>query len=84
VRASLETLKKSTRQIRVVYPETVPQTFPLPGLLRVDRNSHQAVLTVSAFDESMPATLRGHGAESVEVIDLSLEEIFVETVKGGA
>jgi len=31
----------------------------------------------------MPEKLRGDGAESVEVIDLSLEEIFVETVKGG-
>ena len=30
----------------------------------------------------MDEALRNSGAETVEVLDLSLEEIFVETVKG--
>ena len=82
VRAPLDRLKDSTRKLRAVYPVSVPETFPLPDIVRVERNSHQVLLTVSGFDASMPAALRDHGAESVEVIDLSLEEIFVETVKG--
>jgi ABC-2 type transport system ATP-binding protein len=83
VRASLEGLKAATKKLRAIYPERIPDTFPLDGLLRVERNHHQALLTVTSFDEGMPEKLRVGGAESVEVIDLSLEEIFVETVKGG-
>jgi ABC-2 type transport system ATP-binding protein len=82
VRASLEQLKANTRKLRAVYAERVPDSFPIPNLLRVERNSHQVLLTVNAFDPAMPSALRDAGAESVEVIDLSLEEIFVETVKG--
>jgi ABC-2 type transport system ATP-binding protein len=84
VRSSLESLKAATKKLRAIYPERIPDAFSLDGLLRVERNHHQALLTVTRFDESMPEKLRAGGAESVEVIDLSLEEIFVETVKGGA
>ncbi len=82
VRASLEQLKAQVKKIRAVYPDQVPQAFPLPDLLRVDRNTHQVLLTVAAYRPDFPEALRNAGAESVEVIDLSLEEIFVETVKG--
>jgi len=83
-RASLERLKHDTRKLRAVYPERVPDSFPVPALVRVERNHHEALLTVSAYEPSIPAALREQGAETVEVIDLSLEEIFVETVKGAA
>src|SRR6266850_2533883 len=83
MRASLERVKSDTKKLRAIYPEKIPESFPIDGLLRVERNHHQALLTVARFDGSMPDKLRGAGAESVEVIDLSLEEIFVETVKGG-
>ena len=80
--SNLEQLKAQVKRIRAVYPDQVPQAFPLPDLLRVDRNAHQALLTVAAYRPDFPEALRSAGAESVEVIDLSLEEIFVETVKG--
>ena len=83
LRSSLDDLKAGWKKLRVVYPQTIPAGFPLPALVRAERNSHQALLTVEAFDTAMPGTLMSAGAESVEVIDLSLEEIFVETVKGG-
>ncbi len=82
LRASLEQLKAQVKRIRAIYPDQVPQAFPLPDLLRVDRNTHQVLLTVAAYRPDFPEALRSAGAESVEVIDLSLEEIFVETVKG--
>jgi len=83
VRDGLEKLKRNTRKLRAVYPGPVPESLTLPGLVRLERNAHHATLTVTGFDESIRAALLGTGAESVEVIDLSLEEIFVETVKGG-
>ena len=62
----------------------MPESFDLEGLVRVSRDTHQVLLTVEGFEPAMPELLRQAGAESVEVIDLSLEEIFVEAVKGGA
>lgn len=83
-RAALDDLKTSTRRLRAVYPQAPPDTFPVPGLLRAERSNHHVTLTVNGFTDALPATLRAGGAESVEVIDMSLEEIFIETVKGGA
>ncbi len=80
---SLEELKSSVKKLRAVYPDAVPESFPVPGLIRTVRNAHQALLTVSRCTDDLVAELKGSGAESVEVIDLSLEEIFVESVKGG-
>jgi ABC-2 type transport system ATP-binding protein len=84
LRDSLETLKQRTKKLRAVYPEAVPDSFELEGLMRVARDTHQVLLTVQGFEPAMPERLRQAGAESVEVIDLSLEEIFVEAVKGGS
>ena len=84
LRATLESVKARVKKLRAVYPEQVPETFPVPDLLRVQRNAHQAVLTVAEYRPDLPAALRQAGAESVEVVDLSLEEIFVETVKAVA
>ncbi len=82
VRSSLEGIKRDFKKLRVVYPNVVPEVFPFDGIVRAESNHHQALLTVAKYDPSMDDALMGNGAESVEVLDLSLEEIFVETVKG--
>jgi ABC-2 type transport system ATP-binding protein len=84
VRDSLERLKQRTKKLRAVYPDALPESFDLEGLVRVSRDTHQVLLTVQEFEPAMPELLRQAGAASVEVIDLSLEEIFVEAVKGGS
>jgi len=81
--APLERLKEQTRRLRAVYPDGPPGEFAMPGLLRVERAQHQAVLTLSGCGPATVEQVRGTGAETVEVLDLSLEEIFVETVRGG-
>jgi len=83
MRASLEQLKLDFKKIRAVYPGVVPDLFPIDSIVRTELEAHQALLTVSSYDPVMDAALRDAGAETVEVLDLSLEEIFVETVKGG-
>jgi ABC-2 type transport system ATP-binding protein len=82
LRGSLEQVKHDFKKLRVVYPSVVPQSFPFNGIVRAETNHHQALLTVAKYDPSMDDSLLGNGAESVEVLDVSLEEIFVETVKG--
>jgi ABC-2 type transport system ATP-binding protein len=83
MRASLEQLKLDFKKIRAVYPDVVPTTFPIEGVVRTELDTHQALITVSSYDPTMEAALHEAGAESTEVLDLSLEEVFVETVKGG-
>ena len=61
----------------------MPEQISLPGMIRAVVNTHHATLTVTGYHEGLEADVMATGAESVEVIDLSLEEIFVETVKGG-
>ena len=82
--APLEEIKKSTVKLRVVYPDVVPASVPLENLIRVERGAHHLSLTVSAYTPEMARRLMISGAESIEVMALSLEEIFVETAKGAA
>jgi len=82
LRDSLERLKASTKKLRVVYPDRLPERIELPGLLRVVRDTHQALVTVGGYHDGLAEQLRRGGAESVEAVDLSLEEIFVEAVQG--
>ncbi len=84
LRDSLERLKQQTKKLRAVYPDALPEKVHLPGLLRTVRNEHQVLFTVQGYEAKLHEELRRSGAESIEVIDLSLEEIFVDAVKGGA
>jgi ABC-2 type transport system ATP-binding protein len=79
----LERLKAGTRTMQVVYPGAPPTRLDLPGLLRCERGAHHLSLTVSGYEPRLAEAVRATGALSVEVQDLSLEEIFVATVKGG-
>jgi ABC-2 type transport system ATP-binding protein len=81
--APLDAVKEGCKKVRAVYPDSPPASFPLEGLLHAERNAHQAVLTVARYDPGMPTRLREAGAASVEVLDLSLEEIFVALTRGG-
>jgi len=81
--APLERLKTETRKVRAIYPGAPPERFALSGLIKVEREPHQALLTVSGCSAAKVEEVRGTGAEAVEVLDMSLEEIFIETVKGG-
>ena len=79
---SLESVKTDFKKLRVIYPNVVPDVFPVEGIVRAESDHHQALLTVRKYDPAMDDALMGAGAEAVEILDLSLEEIFVEMVKG--
>ena len=84
LRGTLEKVKNDFKKLRAIYPNVVPDEFPIDSIVRAERDTHQALLTVARYEPAMDESLRSAGAETVEVIDLSLEEIFVETVKAGA
>jgi ABC-2 type transport system ATP-binding protein len=79
----LERLKTGTRTMQAIYPGEPPARVALPGLLRCERGPHSLSLTVSGYEPRLRDAVRDTGALSVDVQDMSLEEIFVATVKRG-
>lgn len=80
----LEEMKAQTKRIRLVFPSGCPEVVQAPGLLSVQKNGRETLLTVQGFSDATLRTLEvQYTPQTIEVHDLSLEDIFVETVKGG-
>ncbi|NKB89227.1 MAG: ATP-binding cassette domain-containing protein [Acidobacteria bacterium] len=86
VRDSLEALKRSRRRLRAVFSgDSAPAAEHLPVRL-VESRPHFRDFTARRFDAGLVAGLRDAGFDSVEVIDMDLEDIFVDEIgrAGGA
>jgi ABC-2 type transport system ATP-binding protein len=79
----LDELKARVKRIRLVFPEGCPDSLNVDGLLSLRRNGREALLTVEGFCQATESALAAYSPQSVEVIDLPLEDIFVELVGGG-
>ena len=78
---TLASLKGRVRQLRLRFGESVPEQINGEGILSAKQHDHEWVVTVSNFDDQTPGTLKEQlGAKGVEVVDLGLEEVFVELV----
>ena len=78
---SVDSLKGRVKQLRLRFDGLVPDEVAVDGLLRTTRDEHEWVVSVSDFADEMPAALKQEtGAADVEVVHLSLEDIFVELV----
>ena len=78
---SVDSLKGRVKQLRLRFDGLVPDEVAVDGLLRATRDEHEWVVSVSDFADEMPAALKQEtGAADVEVVHLSLEDIFVELV----
>jgi hypothetical protein len=53
----------------------------MPGLLMVENGRHEQVLTVRNWGDEMVRALGERGVSNPEVLPISLEDIFVETVR---
>ena len=53
----------------------------VPGLLAVENGRHEQILTVQGFGEETMRALAERGVASPEVLPISLEDIFVDTVR---
>ncbi|MBI3921926.1 MAG: ABC transporter ATP-binding protein [Armatimonadetes bacterium] len=80
----LESLKTQMKRLRLIFPSGCPDTVEIPGLLSTQKNGRETLLTVQGFSDATLRTLEEeYTPQTIEVHDLSLEDIFVETVKGG-
>lgn len=78
----LEALKESVKMLRLRLPEGVTEIPAGPGVLDRRQSGRDWLATVQDFRPDAARNSLPPGAQILEVIDLSLEEIFVALLKG--
>ncbi len=82
VTSSVDELKSSHKRVRYATNGTRPDVAGLPGLLAIENGRHEQILTLSQWNEEMLGVLGERGIAEPEVLSMSLEEIFVDSVRG--
>jgi ABC-2 type transport system ATP-binding protein len=81
VAGALDDLRESYRRIQLVFDGDAPETvFRAPGVERVRRKGRVLTVLSSAGAEKVLDEARSLGPVSVEVVPVTLKEIFLETV----
>jgi ABC-2 type transport system ATP-binding protein len=79
--SSVEEVKASYKRVRYATNGARPELSGVPGLLGVENGRHEQVLTVQGFGDETISALAERGVRSPEVLPISLEDIFVNTVR---
>ena len=85
VSGTLDNLRERYRRIQLVFDADAPETrFLAPGIERVRRQGRVLTVLSSAGSERIVAEARALNPVSVDVVPVTLKEIFLETVVGEA
>jgi ABC-2 type transport system ATP-binding protein len=79
--SSIEEIKSSYKRVRYATNGRRPEVAGVPGVLAVENGRHEQVLTVHDFGDETMHALAECGVASPEVLPISLEDIFVNTVR---
>jgi len=79
--ATVEELKKEYKRVRFSTNGNAPDLSGMPGILAVARGRHEQILTIRNFGEENLKWLATLGIKDPELMPMSLEEIFVDTVR---
>ena len=83
VSGALEDLREAYRRIQLVFDGDAPESsFRSPGVLRVERRGRVLTVLCNSGTDRIAAEARAIGAASIEIMPVSLKEIFLETVNG--
>ncbi len=74
----LDELKDGVKRLQIESRHKLPSSFAVPGALRCNVEGSNATVSVSNFDEQLLDNVRKTWDADVSVVDLNLEEIFVE------
>ena len=81
VTGGLDDLRERYRRIQCVFDGDAPDAaFKAPGVVRVRRGGRVLTVLSSAGEEGIVAEARAMNARSVDVMPVTLKEIFLETV----
>lgn len=75
---SMDELKESVKSLTLRTERKLPANLVLPGLLKCETHDNHAVLTMKGVTTDRIRSLENDYAATVEVRDLTLEDIFVE------
>jgi len=79
--SSTEALHQRMKRARLVFENQVPPGFSFEGALAVRSSGRECLVTVQDFDsERTPKALAQTGAASVQIEEMTLEDIFVDWV----
>ncbi|HEX8686098.1 MAG TPA: ABC transporter ATP-binding protein [Pyrinomonadaceae bacterium] len=79
--STIDEIKSSYKRVRYATNGTRPEVAGVPGVLMVENGRHEQVLTVHGFGDETLALLGERGVRNPEVLPISLEDIFVNTVR---
>lgn len=74
----LDRLKERVKRLHITSRETLPAEFAIPGALRQERNGSEARVSVRDVSNELVEHIADRWSVSVDVEDLSLEDIFLE------
>jgi len=78
---ALDDLRESFRRVQIVFDRDAPETaWPMPGVLRVRRQGRVLSITSAGGAEAVLAHARALDAVSVDVMPVSLKDMFLEVV----
>jgi ABC-2 type transport system ATP-binding protein len=79
--STIDDIKASYKRVRYATNGTRPEVASVPGVLAVENGRHEQILTVSAWGDETLRSLGERGVKNPEVLPISLEDIFVNTVR---
>ena len=77
----IDELKAGVKKISLVFEDT-PPAVRMEGVLYSESAGRQVSLTVNGFSDAVIAKVKEYNPRSIDVTDLSLEDIFVALVGG--
>lgn len=78
---SLDELKENTRKIQAVFPNGLPDAIrQAPGVLSVQGQGNVYTIVVQDHAADLMSLIEAHRPAFVETVDLSLEEMFIQTM----
>ncbi len=83
VDCTLTEFKQTLRRVRVEFDGALPDLLDVPGLVWIQADGHQAILTVAHYQDSFERLFRERGAGRVEPLDSTLEDLFIDYNSGG-
>ncbi|HEX8188152.1 MAG TPA: ABC transporter ATP-binding protein [Pyrinomonadaceae bacterium] len=79
--STIDDIKLTYKRVRYATNGTRPEVAGVPGVLMVENGRHEQILTVHGFGDETLHLLGERGVRNPEVLPISLEDIFVNSVR---